>query len=53
VWVPLITLKWLAFAKNQMLSVPLVQVGPALPLVAAATASCSKSHLCTALRGRG
>ena len=42
--------KWSIFAKIRMLSVALVQVGPALPLVAAATASCaffSSSLHCT------
>ena len=41
-WVPCSPLKWSIIAKNRMLSVPSVQVGPALPLVAAATASRSK-----------
>ena len=41
-WVPYSPLKWSIIAKNRMLSVPSVQVGPALPLVAAATASRSK-----------
>ena len=39
---PSTPLKRSAFAKNRMLSVPFDQVGPALPLVAATTASCSK-----------
>jgi len=47
-------LKWSPLAKNRMLFIPSVQVGPALPLVATATASCSNFfHLCTALSSPG